>query len=89
MCIKGPPVMAGPFHLLIYFEKKKVLTIYIYYLEGAMMNPVRETKLTQTQTLTSRGIYSSRALDRQNNCNANEKIFSIWNSYGYNPLNIG
>lgn len=41
------------------------------------MNPVRDTELTQTQTLPSTGIYFHRALDRQNNCNTTEKIFSI------------
>ena len=49
-----------------------------------MMNPVRDTqKLTQTQTLPSTGVYSHRALDRQNNCNTTEKTFNIWNKYGY------
>lgn len=44
-----------------------------------MMNPVRDTSIC---SFTS--IYYHRALDRQNNCNTFEKIFSVWNKYRYN-----
>ena len=47
------------------------------------MNPVKDTKLAQTQTLPSTGVYSHRALNRQKNCNTTEKTFHIWNKYGY------
>lgn len=54
-----------------------------------MKNPARDTKLTQTRTLPSRGVYSSRVLDRWNNHNTTEKMFSVWSRCGYNPLNMG
>lgn len=45
------------------------------------MSPVSFTKQVQTQSLPARGVYSSGALDRQNNYNIIEKIISVWNRY--------
>lgn len=51
--------MVDPFHLLIYQE----IINYIHYLEGAVMKPVRDTKLTEIQTCLQEVKTPVRALE--------------------------
>lgn len=76
--------MVGPFHLLIYQE----IINHIHQLSRRCYDEPYERYKTQTQTLPSRGLYSSRAFDRKNNCNTFERMISVWSGYGYNPLAI-
>ena len=55
--------------------------MYINYMEGAILSTVSDTKQRQTQSLPTRGVYSSGSLERQNNYNITEKIISVWSKY--------